>query len=208
MIGYASAVGKGRNLETIKRLGFGLLISRRDVRSTHGLRYCLDNGAWGDHLAGEAFDEDAFERMVDRLGPGADWVVLPDIVAGGLESLALSLRWSNRCMASCDLVLIAVQDGMEPADLAPYVGPRVGIFLGGSTEWKLARMRDWGEFCAAAGCWYHVARVNTARRFRMAHYAGATSIDGSSLSRFSATAGLVDGAIRQPDLFPPERAAA
>jgi hypothetical protein len=215
MIAYASRTGTRRNLDAMRAvntaLGFDfwrLLVSRAGVWRTEGFRYCLDNGAWSDFQAGGAFDDEAFDGLLERLGGGADWVVLPDIVAGGRTSLDLSLRWMNRAMAMCDLVLIAVQDGMDPADLAPYVGPRVGIFLGGSTDWKLARMALWGAACADWGCWYHVARVNTARRFRMAHDAGATSIDGSSATRFAKTLPLLEAARRQPSLLSPRRRAA
>lgn len=205
MIGYASRTGTRRNLDALRERGWRLLVSRTGVWRTEGFRYCLDSGAWSDFTQDRRFDSDAYERLIDQLGSGADWAVLPDIVAGGAASLDLSLRWANRVRASCDLVLIAVQDGMEPEHLAPYVGANVGIFLGGSTEWKLARMQDWGEFCAEKRCWYHVARVNTVKRFRMAHAAGATSIDGSSAPRFAQTISLVDTALRQPDLYSPRR---
>jgi hypothetical protein len=205
MIGYASRTGTKRNLAALRERDCRLLVSRAGAWRTEGFAYCLDSGAWSDFTQGKRFDEEGYEQLVEKLGAGADWTLLPDIVAGGQASLDLSLRWMNRVRSICDLVLIAVQDGMEPADLAPFVGPHVGIFLGGSTEWKLARMQDWGEFCASAPCWYHVARVNTVRRFRMAHAAGATSIDGSSATRFAKTISLVDGALRQPDLYAPER---
>lgn len=212
MIGYASQTSTRRNLDALRAAGWRLLLSpaaeSRNGWEAFGFRYCLDNGAWAAFQAGKSFDEDAFERLLEARGEGADWAVLPDIVAGGMESLALSVRWMNRVLASCPMVLIAVQDGMEPADLAPLVSARVGIFLGGSTEWKLARMRDWGEFCAERGVYYHVARVNTARRFKMAHAAGADSIDGSSATRFAKTLPLLDGARRQPDLYAPQKGTA
>jgi hypothetical protein len=126
-------------------------------------------------------------------------------VAGGAASLALSARYRNRCQAVAPLVLIAVQDGMEPDVLAPLVNSRVGIFLGGSTEWKLATMPRWGTFCAARQLHYHVARVNTARRFRMAVAAGASSVDGTSASRYAVTLPLLNLSSRQSDLFAPER---
>jgi hypothetical protein len=205
MICYASRTGTRRNLAALKEAGWRILVSRAGPWRAEGFRYCIDNGAWSDFQAGRDFDADAFERLIDKMGAGADWIVLPDIVAGGRASLDLSMRWMNRTLSVCPLVLIAVQDGMEAADLAPFVGPSVGIFLGGSTEWKLARMRDWGEFCAERGVYYHVARVNTAKRFRMAHAAGADSIDGSSASRFAVTLPMLDAAARQADLFPPCR---
>lgn len=207
MIYYASRTGTRRNLAAMKAAGFRLLISRAGVWRTEGFAYAIDNGAWSDFQRGTAFDEEAFERLLDKLGARADWVVLPDIVAGGIASLNLSVRWMNRSLSVCPLVLIAVQDGMETRDLAPLVGPNVGIFLGGSTEWKIARMREWGEFCADQGVYYHVARVNTVRRIRMATAAGATSADGSSASRFARTVPLLDSAPRQPDLYSPRRAA-
>jgi len=199
---YASRTGTRRNLAALRAAGWGLLVSRAGVWRTEGFdRYVLDNGAWADFQAGREFQAEPFEQLVDMLGAGAEWIVLPDIVAGGLASLALSTRWLNRCLAVCPLVLIAVQDGMVEADLAPLVGRSVGIFLGGSTEWKLANMARWGEFCRARDVHYHVARVNTARRIWMATAAGADSMDGSSGSRFATTIRELDLALRQDDLY-------
>jgi hypothetical protein len=202
MMAYASRTGTRRNLDALRDAGWGLLVSRAGVWRTEGFdRYVLDNGAWADFQAGRTFNEDAFEQLIDRLGAQADWIVLPDIVAGGLASLALSTRWLNRCLSICPLVLIAVQDGMREADLAPVVGRSVGIFLGGSTEWKLANMLRWGAFCAERNIHYHVARVNTERRIWLAAASGADSIDGSSAARYAVTLPLLDRAMGQADLF-------
>lgn len=116
------------------------------------------------------------------------------------RQLELSLRWSNRCLSACPMVLIAVQDGMTETDLEHLVGRKVGIFLGGSTAWKLATMARWGSFCARRGVYYHVARVNTERRTWMAVAAGADSIDGSSASRYAVTLPMLDRAAKQTDL--------
>jgi hypothetical protein len=202
MMGYASRTGTRRNLDALRAAGWGLLVSRAGVWRTEGFdRYVLDNGAWADFQAGRSFDEDAFEQLVDRLGSRADWIVLPDIVAGGLASLALSTRWLNRCLSACPMALIAVQDGMQENDLAPLVGCSVGVFLGGSTEWKLANMLRWGAFCAERGVHYHVARVNTERRIWLAAASGADSIDGSSATRYAVTLPMLDRAMKQQDLF-------
>lgn len=215
MMCWASRTGTRRNLNALGAHGWGLLVSRAGVwrveewacpatGERRPFRIVADNGAWSDFQVGRSFDEDAFERFLSwlsRLARPAEWIVLPDIVAGGLRSLELSSRYLNRCLSVAPLALIAVQDGMEHADLAPLVGRNVGIFLGGSTEWKLARMADWGAFCAAKGCHYHVARVNTVKRFRMAHAATAHSIDGTSATRFAVTLPKLDNAARQPDLF-------
>ncbi len=206
MICYASRTGTRRNLDALRAHGWRLLVSRAGVWRTEGFEnVCGDNGAWADFQAGRAFDEEAYDRFLDWMASAAvpDWLVLPDIVAGGLASLDLSLRYMNRCLSVAPLVLIAVQDGMEADDLAPHVGPSVGIFLGGSTPWKLARMREWGEFCAERGIHYHVARVNSIRRMALAASAGATSIDGSSASRYAVSLPKLAYAARQADMFSP-----
>lgn len=201
---YASRTGTQRNLAALRRAGWGLLVSRAGRWRTEGFdRWAADNGAWSDHQAGRPFDADAYDRFLDWLPQAPDWIVLPDIVAGGLASLDLSMRYLNRCRAASDLVLIAVQDGMEPQHIAPLVGPNVGVFLGGSTEWKLATMLAWGQFCRARGVHYHVARVNTGRRFALAAAAGAHSVDGSSASRYAVTLPRLETWRRQPDLFAP-----
>src|SRR5579875_315913 len=203
MICYASRTGTRRDLEALHRAGWRLLISRTGSWRAEGFQYALDNGAWSDFQAGRSFDERSFERLIEKLGADADFTVLPDIVAGGMRSLELSVRWLNRALSICPRVLIAVQDGMELADLASLVGPNVGIFLGGSTEWKLQRMADWGRFCAERHVHFHIGRVNTARRIRLAAAAGATSIDGSSASRYAVTVRPLDLASKQSDLFAP-----
>jgi hypothetical protein len=77
--------------------------------------------------------------------------------------------------------------------------------MGGSTEWKLANMVEWGQFCAERGIYYHVGRVNTQKRFRLAHIAGADSVDGSSASRYAVTLPALDFAGRQWDMWAPPK---
>lgn len=207
MFCYASRTGTKRNLDALRRHGWGLLVSRAGEWRTEGFdRIVGDNGAWADFQAGRTFDEGAYERFLDWLTGQpitADWLVLPDIVAGGLASLDLSCRFLNRCLSVAPMVLIAVQDGMSPNDLAPLVAPHIGIFLGGSTEWKLTTMRQWGEFCADRGIYYHVARVNSIARMALAASCGAASVDGSSASRYAVSLPKLAYAAKQADLFRP-----
>jgi hypothetical protein len=203
---YASRTGTRRNLDALRAAGWRLMISRAGVWRTEGFPYALDNGAWSDVRTGRDFDDAAFQKLVDKLGWQADFIVAPDIVAGGANSLRLSLLWLPHLLVRTRMVLIPVQDGMGPQDLVNVVLPKhIGIFLGGSTEWKLAHMRQWGEFCAARGIHYHVGRVNTAKRFRLAHIAGADSVDGSSASRYAVTLPMMDFASRQWDMWAPPR---
>lgn len=212
---YVSAGGKGRTRDLIRQLGWRYLINPLDPRDPEDIAHMVDCGAWPAFVAWKAgkiaenmLDLEAFEVALDRYGPTADMVVLPDIVEGGVASLDLSARWMNRCLATTSKVLISVQNDMEPRHLRPYVGAKVGIFLGGSTEWKKDTMRSWGEFCHEVGCHYHVARVNTPRRYAIARWSGAHSTDGTSGTKFSKNMPKIDAARRQMTLFMPGSEAA
>jgi len=187
MIAYASRTGTRRNLRALADNDWRLLVSAAGRLSTEGFRYGLDNGAWSAFQAGKPFDEPQFEKALRRLGDRADWVVLPDVVAAGERSLELSLKWMRRVLDSCERALLAVQNGMTPQMVRDLVGPRVGIFVGGDTKWKLGTMRDWGRLGAERQAWVHVGRVNTARRIRSCAFAGATSFDGTSVTRYAET---------------------
>ena len=204
MIGYASNTGTKRNLAALRDAGWRIMLTPDNPTPREGLKHCLDNGAWGAFQKGIPFDCGRFEKLVDTAGLKADFIVLPDIVAGGGNSLAFSVSWLPR-LNSYRSLLLPVQDGMDPKAVLAILRawPHVGIFLGGTTEYKLATMHDWGVAAAALGRWYHVGRVNSRRRIRMAAACGATSFDGTSATRFSCTLPLLDAARRQPNLFAP-----
>jgi hypothetical protein len=196
VIPYASRTGGKRNLDALRVNGFRLLIVASGVQRDEGWdRYALDNGAWAYHQRGEPFDEGRFRALVEKFGRRADWCVLPDIIAGGVESLALSMTWMDWVLDRCPRALIAVQDGMEIRHIDHLIGDRVGVFVGGSTDWKLATLGMWGSL--ASRCWVHVGRVNSVRRIRMCAMAGAHSFDGTSASVFSVTAKKLGHAARQ-----------
>lgn len=202
MIAYASRTGTRRNLDALRDAGWRLLVSARGVLRTEGFWYALDNGAWTAHANGEPFDDAAFVRAVNYLGAGADFVVAPDIVCGGPASLALSLHWLPWLRPRCQRILVPVQDGMENDDIAPMLSAELGIFVGGSTEWKEATTGRWAALARKHGAWCHVGRVNTARRIAICLSAGADSFDGSNASRFSKSVPLLDGARRQTSFLP------
>jgi hypothetical protein len=201
ILGYASRTGTKRNLAALQDADWRLLVSAKGVLRTEGMRYALDNGAWSAFVQQEPFDEDAFLVAVDRLGESADWIVLPDIVAGGLVSLDYSLRWKERLRGMPTKLLIAVQNGMQIDDVASLLSPAVGIFIGGTTEWKEATAQAWGSLARRRHCHLHVGRVNSARRIRICAAAGANSFDGSGVSRYAEALPRLDRATRQDDLF-------
>src|SRR3546814_3757104 len=93
VIAYASRTGTRRNLDALRDAGWRLMVSARGVLRTEGFPYALDNGAWTSFQHGEKFDAKAFLIAIEKLGAGADFIVVPDIVCGGLESLTFSRRW-------------------------------------------------------------------------------------------------------------------
>jgi hypothetical protein len=166
------------------------------------MRYALDNGAWSAHLQGKTFDEKAFLSALEAVDD-PDWAVVPDIVAGGESSYYFSLEWIARIKPVPCPLLFAVQDGMTAELIEPHVtsGEVAGVFVGGSTEWKLASLEMWGELKAATGCYLHVGRVNTLQRIKMCHLVKADSFDGTSVSRFSKNIYHLDRGRRQRTLF-------
>jgi len=201
MLLYASRTGTKQNLAAMWAHGIRLLVSCEGAWRDEGFPACWDNGVYSLFQLGLEFNPDKFDRFLDTMKGDPDFIVAPDIIAGGQRSLDLSMRWNNRCRARSNLILIPVQDGMTADDLRPLVSRNTGIFLGGTTDWKLSTMRYWGEFAAAAGCWYHVARVNTLQRFAAAQDAGADSVDGSSGTRFAKNIPKIDAARRRRDLI-------
>ncbi len=211
MVPYASRTGSGRNLRALRARRWRLMVSARGVLRTEGFRYSLDNGAWTafqEWLKGKRATPHpclrSFLRAVDRLGSGADFIVVPDIVLGGAASWAMTRAWLRRLRRDRRLrgvvLLIAVQNGFMPWDVARFLGPKVGIFVGGDTEWKLATMKLWAELAHAHGAICHVGRVNSARRARACDIAGIDSFDGSGPSRYEDCLRRVDEAFVQRDL--------
>lgn len=204
MIAYASRTGSRTTNAKLRAAGWRSLInplSNTNPLLPHDLsRYALDNGAWSAHINGVPFNVPAFERALIRFGHGADFIAIPDIVASP-ESLAFSRSWVDRLAVFGVPLMLVVQDGMKPPDVADLTAAGIGIFVGGSTAWKLSTLAGWCRFATAQGVMSHVGRVNTARRIAMCIAAGATSFDGTSVTQFPITLGLLDAARRQTDMF-------
>lgn len=202
MISYASRTGNRTTIAAMAKAGWRVLVSATGALRNEGLPYALDNGAWTAFQQGKPFDEKKFGHALAKMGRDADFVVIPDIVAGGLPSLEMSLRWMRRVLDASERGLVAVQDGIEPADIIDLIGQRVGIFVGGSTPWKLRTMPMWGVLAAQKGAWLHVGRVNSGKRIQLCADAGATSFDGTSVPRFPKNLRPLERALRRADAQP------
>lgn len=210
MICYASRTATRRNIEALRDAGWRWIVGPHDGRGARlfGMRHALDNGAWPAFQQGREWDEEAFVRSLGQFGETADFIVVPDVVADREASLARTAEWLPHLRWRPDLgqarLLIAVQDGMTFADIEPFlIEPRIGLFLGGSTDWKVAAIEPWGRWAKARGRYLHVGRVNTARRIALCAAGGVDSIDGTSATKFAKTLPLLTRAASQPDLLAP-----
>ncbi len=206
MIGYASNTGTKRNVQALRDAGWRILLTPDNPRPPERLRFGIDNGAWKyrDNPSANTFSE--FYELVDRYGCAADFVVLPDIVGGGMDSLRLSVSWLSR-LRNIKQLLLPLQDGQTPEAVGAVLREHrnVGLFLGGTTEYKLRELYGWGMVANSWKRWYHVGRVNSARRIRLCAEAGATSFDGTSATMYAVSLPLLESARQQPSLLTPAR---
>lgn len=205
--GYASRTGTRRNLAVLRAAGWRLLVAAQGVHRSEGFRYMLDNSAytyWTNGIIADWRDDGnagaPFLKLLRTLGGTneIDQVVAPDIVCGGPASLGLSISWLPRLQDSAPVVLVPVQPGITPAMLAGLLGPTVGVFVGGGSEWKEATCAAWSALAHGAGARCHVGRVNTQRRVGIVKAAGADSFDGSSVSRYAVTMPEIERAMVRP----------
>jgi len=202
MIAYASRTGTRRTLRALANADWRLMISAKGVHRHEGFGYAIDNGAWWSFVNKQPFDSEAFQRLYDQYALDADFVVLPDIVADGDRSLGFSMEWHHKLGIRRCPQYLAVQDGMDFTEIENLCDKeRFGIFVGGSTDWKLQTMAEWGRIGLMIGVPVHVGRVNTVRRIALCAAAGVKSFDGSSVSRYLLTLPRLDVARHQPDMF-------
>ena len=118
---------------------------------------------------------DLTSEAVDRCAP--DFVVCPDRVAGGLDSLEFSRLWLERCESLRPGLryYLAVQNGMTHDDVS--TDGFAGIFVGGDLPWKIATGESWVRFAHDRHLPCHIGRVGTAKRVYWARRIGADSID-------------------------------
>jgi hypothetical protein len=184
-------IGQTRSRKLIRSLeyfGFGEMTVREEVPPRRK-PWAFDNGAYKDWTAkpSRPFNEVKFLKALEQ-AKTADFIVVPDVVAGGLQSLAFSEVWFPRLDGFTRY--LALQDGMLPKHIAPIVAKYDGLFLGGTLGWKLATIRTWRNVTKRWGKPLHVGRVGTKRRAQLCRRLGVDSID-SCLPLWS-TGNLVD----------------
>ena len=161
----------------IRELGWGRVFCGRPT-PYHGEPWALDNGAFAAWKSGKAFSAESFAKRAREWAPMAPtFGVLPDVVGGGMASLDLSCHWLPKLVGLMPWYL-AVQDGMTPRAVEPYLSGIAGVFLGGTTAFK-ATAFDWSEMAHSKGLRFHYARVSTSISVRRAFACGADSCDST-----------------------------
>ena len=115
-------------------------------------------------------------------GINADFIVCPDIVAGGLKSLEHSMKWADNLQPA--RLALAVQDGMTTSnvdrnDLSQFTH----IFVGGSLKFKWETAKQWVKYAHSKGLKCHIGRCGTLDRLKYAKKIGADSVDSTSWVR-------------------------
>lgn len=177
---------RGRKLlAELERRGWGEMTQPGEYPPRR-LPWAMDNGAFGAWKAGLPFDAPAFRAALYRatLFTPPEFVVCPDLVAGGVESLRFSMDWRPEMPREWRSFL-AVQDGMEDEHVEPVLRHFAGVFVGGTLRWKVRTGAAWVRLAHKHGRPCHVGRVGTGRRVRWARRIGADSID-SCLPLFAA----------------------
>ena len=155
----------------------------------------IDNGAFS------GLDVPGFLSLLDREFANRHrcrFVACPDIVGSARRTLEVFDHWARK-LSGWPVALVA-QDGLE--DMTIPWREVSGIFVGGTTGWKLGpHAANVIKAAKAMDKWVHVGRVNTPARFEYFESIGADSIDGSGLARFSWMREAIHQKAIKPKLF-------
>jgi len=183
---YTSKPKREEDAKRFPQLGVGVMLNVGEGLGKHvdGLvgkvPMALDNGAFSER----GFDEYLFTKRLSECKQKRiplEFVVCPDIVAGGIRSLTFSRYWQTR-LSVYDNLYLAVQDGMPyTIDLEGYAG----VFVGGSVKWKWQTAPTWVFVADRAGLKTHIGQVGTADRLKWADEIGADSVDSTNFERNS-----------------------
>ena len=191
--------------EELKKWNWGRMWTDGTPKLFDGEIWGFDNGAYGCFVRGRVFDDNLFKRRLDRaFDVGIPYLaVCPDIVAGGKKSLEFSLSWLPRLPRDWPWY-IAVQDGMEMADVLSCLTMFDGLFLGGTNRFKY-KASGWVATAREAGIPVHYGRCGTEKKINHARRLGVDSLDSSfplwTRGRWRYFVDLITEGSPQQDLF-------
>jgi len=184
---YLGGDGKKKILELAFKNGWGRMVSCPYYRNPiEGLSWALDNGTWSAWKNNTNFDSEKFLSCLDKIPSNLppDFIVCPDIVAGGIDSLEFSLDWIQDLPQKYEYYL-AAQDGMIKSDVIPHLDKFSGIFVGGTLTWKLRTAGEWTIVAHKNGLRSHIGRIGTYKNLCFAKFINADSCDSSTFVQAS-----------------------
>jgi len=197
----------GDKLDKLVSSKMGIMISPSpnfEPRKDFSRTFCaLDNGAFQAWRRGFPFMERYFWETLDKcyeLGLKLDFIVIPDIVAGGKQSLDFSVKFRDDKLSTTANLALAVQDGISPKDLDTYCLHGVShIFVGGTDRWKWKTAKDWSDYAKKNDRKIHIGRCGTKDKIAHASLIKADSVDSTSWARNDSW-GIVEDYRRQLEL--------
>ena len=193
MLIYTGGTGDPKKEEMLQKYDLGIMISStpsiKSPRTYSKFKCALDNGAFACHRRGFPFQEDVFFKTISaayKNGITLDFIVCPDIVCGGMESLEFSFWWARNKLRGTRNLALAVQDGMSTRLIEKDMSSLEDfshIFIGGSKEWKWETAKSWKDFADKCGKKLHIGGVGTLDRLKQARDIGADSVDSTSFVR-------------------------
>ena len=149
--------------------------------------WVLDNGAYSAFAQGVEFDGALFLKTLDKIPTDRPplWIVCPDKVGQGADSLSFSLAWIDALQQTHPQYkyLLAVQEGMRYEDVAAALRTKkfVGVFVGGaSKEWKLRTLHAWRHLSTKHGLLCHVGRISNFKELSLCRKLEVDSVDSST----------------------------
>jgi hypothetical protein len=155
--------------------------------------FFFDNGAYKSFSSGTPFDSALFIKKVTDLEAKmqfghcleADFIVIPDIVGGGDDSLDFSLQWleyiedNMRHIARYNLLYLPVQDNMDIDNVERVIKRKMvdGLFVGGSKPFKYEEGQRWVDLAHKYGLPIHCGGIGTKNDITWAKEIGFDSVD-------------------------------
>lgn len=175
--------------ERCNELNVGLMMCNHWRNPNQWPYFAIDNGCYSAYAQGKEWIPNDFIKILYRcknLGLKPDFVVIPDIVAGGYMSLRKSERWGEFLKGEFPnwKFYLAVQDGMIPNEVTNSIlfqkGTISGLFIGGTMEWKLKTMEKWSKIAKQWRLEIHVGRIGPLDSMIKCNDCGIDSIDSTS----------------------------
>jgi hypothetical protein len=190
---YCGSTAGVKTLSYLKEKNYGLMINpsswKYSQNSVFPWQYwALDNGAYKSYTDGVDFDKTKFLKTIYEKLPKSemspDFIVVPDKVGAGIESLRFSLAWHSRLKYMKEYNwYLAVQNGMVIDDVEKIIADFDGIFVGGTVKWKVKTGEYWVKLAHKYNKPCHIGRVGTFKRVLWAKRIKADSIDSTNFVR-------------------------